>query len=358
MRFSALVLLAWMVAVLAFAPEAFSEDQEFYIRTRRTVAETTTPGVRARSMGGSYVALANGAESVGENPAGLGALTGKSLAGGVSFDWLDDGADNTTRTTVVGGGAMSLEKWLPEGGCNQSLGIMYRGNSTTGAGGVNMDDKQGQLTFAYGAHLLEDFLVGAAVTIFDGDWTANDAYSPYDRKYTGGEFRLGGIYRAADSLTVGGTLSYAAGSYRNNQTMNYYSYTPHSSGDLRRWNARGGVGYQLCDDTLLAGDVAYSWLKTDLPGLANEKQSDWTFSGGIENQVLPDLLALRGGLYYRTSSFSATGSYLHTLPSVSTSYWGFTAGAGLRVRSIDLGYSLDVNTQGDIGNLLSISSDW
>ncbi len=350
MRKSSTMLAAFFAASLVLSGIAYSMDSEFYVNTYRSVGTVSARGQRSAGMGRTGAGIADGVSSVAINPAGLGAFTGYGVEGGVGFDWLDDGVDSANQASFRLGGALSLEAWHPSGGMNQTVGGLVATESFSGAGGVDMKRSQTSITGAYGAHVMEDLVVGVSASLFDGSFKAGSSPVPFDRNFTGGEFKVGGIYRISDQMTAGGVLGFSTGSYNEKA---YYALD-HGSGNLNRWNLRGGVGYQLSDETLLAGDLWYDRMKTEISNWIDESDSAWGLSAGIEQQVLPDVLALRGGLYYEHNSYSSNGIYsmLDTGKDYGKSRVGFTAGAAVRV------YSLDVNTKGDIKNLLDISAEW
>lgn len=357
-KFGVILCLALSAAAFA-AGRASAMDKEFYVNTYRSIGTVNARGQRSAAMGRTGAGLADGAASLGVNPAGLGAFTGYAVEGGVGVDWLDDGVDNVTQTTFRLGGAVSLESWRPSGKPNQSLGAMLYTEHYSGAGDIDMKRNQTSVVGGYGIHLLDDLVAGASAALFDGDWKAPGNSLPFERSFTGGEFKVGAIYRASDQLTFGGVGGYSTGSY-NEKTLNH-RLGQSGSGNLNRWNIQAGVGYQLCDETLLAGDLWYDNLRTKAKtNWLDERNRAWGLSMGIEQHVLPDTLALRGGLYYDHTKYNSSGvvSLLDGGTDYSKGRFGFTAGAAVKLFSFDIGYSLDVNTRGDVKNLFDISAEW
>lgn len=349
--------LAVSVVALSFAASmaAAGQDPEFYVRTMRTVGTNRADGVRTAAMGGASTGIADGVASITENPGGLGAFTGKGVDVGLGFDWLDDGNDNADQTTFRLGGAMSLGEYLPAGAKNQAVGGYIGTQRYSGAAGVGMGRDETDFVLGYGVHLMDDLIGGVAVGLYDGSWSAGQAAVPFDRSYTGGEIRVGGIYRVEENLTVGAVAGYSIGSYRDRA-----AYAANADGNsLERWDLRVGAAYQMSDYTLLAGDLWYDHMKTDQKTIVAEKNNSWGLSVGVEQQVLPDILALRGGLYYERNSYSSDGSVRFVDGgSYSKGRFGFTAGAGLKFRCFDIGYALDVNSGGDIKNTLDLGAEW
>lgn len=353
------ILCSALFAAALAAGRSAAMDQEFYVNTYRGIGTVSARGQRSAGMGRTGAGLADGAASLGVNPAGLGAFTGYAVEGGLGVDWLDDGVDSTDQTAFQLGGAASLETWRPSGKPNQSVGALIRVESFSGAGGVGMERKQTGLAAGYGIHLLEDLVAGVSVALFDGDWKAPGNSVPFERSFTGGEFKVGGIYRVSDQMTVGGAAGYSTGSF-NEKALNV-GLGRAGSGDLNRWNLQAGVGYQLYDETLLAGDLWYDSLRTEASDWLDERNRAWGLSMGIEQQVLPDTLALRGGLYYDKTKYSSSGlvNLFGAAPGdFSKGRFGFTAGAAVKLYGFDIGYSLDVNTRGDVKNLLDVSAEW
>lgn len=359
---TALVLAA---AILPLA-SARGMDREFYVNTYRSIGVSPVQGKRSASMGKTGAGIADGVASININPAGLGAFTGYGVDAGIGYDWLDDGVDSANQTSFRLGGAVSIEAWRPSGRSNQTLGAMLYTQKFKDAGEVDMGRDQKGFTLGYGLHLAENLVAGASASLYDGDWSAKRTPAPFDRGFTGGEFKVGAIYRFSDKMTGGGVLGYSTGSYNE---KGQYAFG-NGSGSLNRWNVKTGVGYQIYDETLLAGDLWYDNMHTQVGNNNSgnvspleERNRAWGLSLGIEQQVIPDLLALRGGTYYDRTSYSASGPATSLLfPRESTDFgksrFGFTAGAAVKVFSFDIGYSLDINTKGDIKNLFDVSAEW
>jgi hypothetical protein len=280
----------------------------------------------------------------------------------LGHDLLDDGRDNVGDTTFKLGGVMSLEKYRPTGGSNQALGAMAQTKSYSGAFNSKMKREQTGLTLGYGLHALPDLVAGVSAGVWDGDWNAytrdgatNAKQDIIKRSFTGGEFKVGGIMRLDEGLSAGLTLGYSTGSFR--EKADYAALG--DKGNLHRWSARAGVAYQMCDETLLAADVWHDRMKTRVKGVFEEKNSAWGIGAGVEQRLLDDLLALRGGLYYDRTSFKADGAQQpFGINSFGKGRFGFTAGAAVRIYSLDIGYSLDVNSGGNVKNYLDISAEW
>lgn len=93
--------------------------------------------------------------------------------------------------------------------------------------------------------------------------------------------------------------------------------------------------------------------------MLRENDKSWGLSVGVEQLVVPDVMALRGGLYYDRTSYSGSGTVSFVDGnSYSKGRFGLTAGFGIKLYSFDLGYSLDVNSGGDVKNLLDFSAEW
>ena len=355
---------------LALLDPAMGMDKEFYVNTYRSIGVSPVQGQRAAAMGRTGAGIADGVASINNNPAGLGAFTGYGMDVGLGYDWLDDGITSTDQVSFRLGGAVSLEKWRPSGASNQTVGAQLYTQSYSGAGGVSMERAQAGFALGYGIHLMQDLVAGASAALYDGDWSAQGSPTPFDRGFTGGEFKVGGLYRFSDEFTGGIVGGYSVGSYNDKGA---YAQN-NGSGNLNRWNLKAGVGYQFCDTTLLAGDIWYDNMSTKVGGKGGhgsiqgvpaieERNRAWGVSAGVEQQVLPDVLALRGGMYYDRTSYSSAGSagramFLDGTSDFGKSRFGFTAGAAVKLFSFDIGYSLDVNTKGDINNLFDLSTEW
>ena len=355
----AICLAAAMLTILA-GGNAGAEDGEFYVNTYRSIGNINPHGIRSAAMGRAGRGLADGMNSLGVNPAALGAFQGTQFDASLGYDWLDDGYDDTGQVSFKIGGAVNLDRWQSMAGPNQAVGGLLYTQNFSGAGLQDMKRDQTALLAGYGIHLMDDLLAGVSVSLFSGKWKTSeqsDAATPYlDRKFIGGDFRVGGIYRVREETTIGGTLGYTTGSLKEKAA--YASGA--GSGSLDRYSIGVGVAHQYTDDTLLLGDLWYERLKSDVPGILRESNKAWGLSVGVEQRVIPDLLALRGGLYYDRTSYSGGGpiASIVGVPSYSKGRFGLTAGVGVKMYNFDVGYSLDVNSGGDVKNLLDVSAEW
>lgn len=349
-----LALLAWSGVVAA------SEEGEFYVNTMRSLGKVSPVGSRSAAMGAGGRGLADGVASLGVNPAALGAFQGTGFETGLGIDWLDDGNDNTNQVSFKIGGAANLDKWSKSCARNQAIGGLLETKNYSGAAGIGMKRDQTGVLFGYGVHLMDDLLAGVSVALYNGKWSADGPNSNgnfMDRKFNGGDFKVGGLYRIQDETTIGGTLGYATGSYKDRATQ--VQGGANSSGSLKRLSIGAGIAHQFSQETLVLGDIWYEKTDTDLPNALDETNKAWGLSVGVEQQVIPEVLALRGGLYYDKNSYSSSGTVKFVdNGSFSKGRFGVTAGAGVKLYNFDMGYSLDVNSGGTVKNTLDISTDW
>ena len=350
--------LALLCLTAAFS--AGAEDAgEFYVNTYRSIGSVSPRSMRSSTMGRAGRGLADGVNSMGVNPAGLGAFTGSGFDVSLGYDWLDDGYDDTDQVTFKLGGAVSLERWKPSGGPNQAIGALLHTQNYSGAANMGMKREQTGVMMAYGLHLMDDILAGVSVSLFDGEWRSdrigNDPLY-LDRSFLGGDFKLGGIYRFSEETTLGGTLGYATGSFKEKAAYAAGA----GSGSLDRYSIGVGVAHQYCDATMILGDIWYDRMKTDVPGVLKENNKSWGLSVGVEQQVIGDVMALRGGLYYDRTSYSGGNETVSFTggSGFSKGRFGITAGVGIKLYQFDIGYSLDVNSGGDVKNLLDLSAEW
>lgn len=356
-------LFVFIALAVTAAMPVWAEEGEFYVNTLRNLGKVSPGGTRTRAMGGGGRGLADGVASLGVNPAALGAFTGTAMDIGLGFDWLDDGHDNTDQVSFKIGGAVNLDRWTKTSNYNQSIGGLLYTENYSGAADVSMKRHQTSVLFGYGVHLLDNLLVGASVALYNGKWNSDIIRADEDplpelrlnRKFNGGDFKLGGLYRVQDETTIGGTLGYTTGSYKE-----LASYNTTGTGSLERFSIGAGVAHQYARETLLLGDIWYENLTADLPGTIRERTKSWGLSAGIEQQVIPEILALRGGIYYERVSYSGGNDTITFVNnnSFSKGRFGFTAGAGVRLYNFDLGYSLDVNSNGNVKNMVDFSTQW
>ena len=354
--------LAVLLALLVVLPVQ-AEEGEFYVNTYRSIGTVSPRGARSSAMGRTGRGLADGVSSLGVNPAALGAFTGTAYDINLGYDWLDDGYDDTDQVTFKLGGAVNLERWQQDHRPNQAIGGLIYTQNYSGAANQSMKRDQTSVLMGYGLHLMDDVLGGISVALFDGKWKSSpftddqgNTTANLDRSFVGGDFKVGALYRLRDETTVGGTIGYATGSFR--EKADYAAGA--GSGSLDRFSLGVGVAHQYCEDTLLLGDLWYDNLKTKVPGVLNERGKSWGLSVGVEQQVVPEVMALRGGLYYDRTSYSGGAPIADVIgtSSYSKGRFGVTAGVGVKLYNFDLGYSLDVNSGGDVKNLLDFSAEW
>ncbi|MDR0362238.1 MAG: hypothetical protein LBJ46_06075 [Planctomycetota bacterium] len=359
-RMRRIALVVAGAAAFAAGAARAGQDPEFYVNTYRSIGTLSGTGARGTAMGGTGAGLADGVNALAGNPAGLGAFTGYGVDMSLGYGLLDDGRDNVSDAAFKLGGAMSIERYRPTGGGNQALGALVQTRSYSGAYDAKMKREQTGLTLGYGLHVLPDLVAGVSSGVYDGDWTAHELDAAgvktdlIKRSFTGGEFKVGGIMRVDDGLTVGAVFGYSTGSYR--EKADYA--TLGDKGSLRRWNVRAGAAYRMCDETLLTADVWYDRMKTRVKGVFDEGNVAWGAGAGVEQRLLDDALALRGGVYYDRTSYRASGTRPFDFGSFGKGRFGFTAGAAVRIYSFDLGYSLDVDTGGNVENHFDISAEW
>lgn len=364
-------LLGFILALAALLPTtARGENGEFYVNTYRSIGTISPIGVRETAMGGTGVGLADGVASLGQNPAALGAFKGSAIDAALGFDWLVDDKDNTTQITFKLGGAMNIDRWSNCTSNNQAIGGLIYTEGFSGAGHTDMKRSQWGVLGGYGIHLLDNLLVGVSVAFFDGKWSATAWEAPphitvpaIDRKFIGGEFKVGGLYRIQDETTVGATVGFSTGSFKDRAV---YAESA-DSGTLQRYSLGVGIAHQLTDVTLLSGDIWYKRVQTNLPlinsqpSFLKEHDNSWGVAAGIEQQIICDVLALRGGMYYDHTSYGSEGT--GNPPFVPNGRYsrgrvGFTAGLGVKLYDWDMGYAMDVNTRGDVKNMLDVTKVW
>ncbi len=354
-----LLLLALGVSVKA------EDDGEFYVNTYRSVGTVSPQSIRSSSMGRAGRGLADGVNSLGINPAAMGAFKGTGFDVSVGYDWLDNGQDDTGQTTFKLGGAVSLDRWQSNAGPNQAIGALLNIEGFSDGGTRGMERDQTGVLMAYGLHLMDDLLAGVSVALYDGTWKsksgltdpAGAALAYMDRSFTGGDFKVGGIYRFSEETTLGGTLNYSTGSWK--EKGDYAAAVNAGSGDLTRYGLGAGIAHQYSDETLVLADIWFDRVKSDVPEALKEDAKSWGLSVGVEQEVIPEMMALRGGLYYDKTSYSSSGATtFFTGDSYSKGRFGITAGLGVKLYGWDFGYSLDINSGGDVKNLLDVSTEW
>lgn len=350
----AMTLLTLCLAA-ALCSSAGAGEEEFYVNTLRTLGSVEYKSLRGMAMGGTGRGLADGVASMGTNPAALGAMAGAEFDVAVGYDWLDDGSNDANQTTFRLGGAVNLERiYSGASGPNQAVGAQFFTQRYSKGADRNMKREQTAIQLAYGLHATDDIVAGVSLGIFDGKWKADQKadHLAMDRKFSGGDFKVGGIYRWSDDTTIGGTVRYTTGSLKEKA-----AWHNDGSGTLSRFGIGLGVAHQYTDTTLLMGDIWYERTTADLPSTLKETDKSWGLAVGIEQEVLPEIMVLRGGLYYDKSNYTSSGK-ARTCKNFSKGRAGLTAGVGFTLYDFKLGYSVDVNNRGDVKNLVDISTEW
>ena len=352
----AALALAALALGTALAQDPVGED-EYYIRTIAKIGDTRLPSARSRAMGSAWAALSNDGASVQENPAAVGAMDGRGFEGMLGFNQVDNGDDRKSETLYRVGGALSV---AGASGASQTVGMAFSRRSQDEAyttGGL----EQNAFTVAYGSSCGPDLLWGLALSGYNGEhsyhWTTDDR----DRTaWSGGELAAGVLYRMGDDFTLGATGGYGGGSARSHRADSAGLRT-HQSGTLNRYFLRGGLAWQLAPATLLAGDLGWSQNRMRFKARSgldarDTSVSEWDLGLGIEHALLPERLVARAGAGYHYTSYSPGGAAAgQRAPyGMNTHCLSFTAGLGARLGpAMDLGYTLDLRTNGDVGNYLS-----
>lgn len=332
-------------------------EEEYYIRTTAKIGNTHMPSVRSRGMGGAYTALSNGAASVNENPAALGAMQGRGVEAMVGYDKVDNGDDDSTEMALRVGAAFNLSPYVAAAG-NQTVAVAVSRRDLD-ASLATGEFTQDVFSLAYGSNFGADILWGVTLSAFDGDHKY--AYNLLDGvagdkdklEFSGGELAGGVLYRMGDDFTLGGTAYYGGGTARSHRSRTATTgVRDRKSGDLTLWGARAGAAWQIADATLLAADLGYRSTKIDIK-TRNQKTTEFEIAFGVEHALIPESIVARAGVNYHRIKLDGDAKdpeIQRVLKSTSEDYIGFTAGLGARIRAADLNYTLDVRTTGDIGN--------
>lgn len=247
-------------------------------------------GARAQGMGGAFVSLADGAEGLHWNPAGLTRATGHQVA--VSHvAWFDDVS------------FQSAAYALPLGGAGV-LGVSLQGGSLSwDNAGVSEGEPDGQASdfagsIAYARPLLSGIGVGGALKYISSE-LGPDAASTY-------AFDLGALYRISEDATVGAAVR----------------------------NAGPGLTFRDEDDSLplvLAVGGSYVWRGVTV-SVDVEKQNDLGAATRIGAEYSPArYFTLRGG------AVAGEDSALSSLTGGLGVSWGSAWGLDYAYRGSDLG---------------------
>ncbi len=359
------LLVAGWVALAQTAPAAAGEpahgasyikpgDDEFFTKASRALHESETISPRARAMGGSYAALANGASGVYENPAALGAQTDREAILDLGFTDVEGDGNSMDIVSINVGGAFNINArnphyWPRDNLGNHTWGVVYhRADVSLDSVDALEGDIQG-LTLAYGRSFRGGrFFGGLALDYTRGDITSDSAFT---RIWDRWAIRAGGIVRPFEPLALGATLELAGLSGgRDDRPFD----TPNKS---TAWAFRTGASYEASEMLLLVGDISYRKLQQEQRevGLQREEHSIWRYSAGLEASLVPDTFALRGGLYYLQDSFNVENLLMDdTVEEVV----GVTLGGSYYYEGFDIGYTLDADFDGDLSHLFRLEYDW
>jgi hypothetical protein len=328
--------------------------EEFYTKASRALHENRTVSPRARAMGGSYAALANGASGVVENPAALGAQTDREAILDLGFTDVEGDGESMDIVSINVGGAFNINArnphyWPRDNVGNHTWGVVYhRADVTVSSTDTVEGDIQG-ITLAYGRSFRGGrYFGGLAFDYTRGDITGDDFFT---RIWDRWSVRAGGIVRPVERLALGAVIELGGLSGgRDDRPFD----TPSKS---TAWEFRSGASYEVSDMLLLVGDIGYRKIQQEQRegGLQLEEHSIWRYSAGLEASVVPDTLALRGGLYYLHDSFNVENLLMgDTVDDVV----GVTAGGSYYLDGFDFGYTLDADFDGDWSHLFRIEYDW
>lgn len=268
--------------------------------------EMERPGARPSGLGGAFCALADDADALNYNPAGLARIFSTTF----SFNYvkllsgLDDGALADSRIACLQPlgrtGTMGIS-WYQRG-----LADLYQENLVTLAYGFPLDGKGG-------------FLFGGALKIMhqaylDAEATGQNPYFNYDTSVMGYGFDLGGIIRITDHLSAGLSLL----------NLNQPDLALFASADSKvPLQVRMGGAFQ---QDKYAGVLEYLW-----------RGEDFRFSAGGEVWWFERLLGTRLGISLGDRSMSE-----------------LTAGLSFRRQAGAWGWQIDyafINPVGDFAGL-------
>lgn len=347
--------IAVVVAVLAlYATFSYAASDKYTIRFNRRLFEQSSMSTRARGLGHSYAALSNGAAGVLENPAGLGAMVTRETLMEMGFDTVDEGGDEAAVFEFHAGGAINLNAasphfWPRDNLGNHTVGAFLRYNSLEAE---RNDDEEATFTgivLAYGRSYRGGRHFGGISLSYNEGGHENDGLT-IDEVNQRWEFKVGGITRPYDHLALGATFSYGRGSISDE------SFITHNNGEVRSWELRVGGAYQLTDETLLVADITRQSLDVDFStDTIYHEHKLWKLSGGLERVVIPSKLTLRGGLYLTHNNYDGKG--LNTDSQIDD-YFGITGGGSYFIDKVELGWTLDLRTTGEVGNYFKVGLEW
>ncbi len=353
-----LALIAGLLALSPLAAAAADADQKdsekFDVRMHRQIYTQKSMSARARGLGGSYAALANGAAGVFENPAGLGAQTNRQGLFEISFDEIASGGRDAEIVNLLVGGAINLNAtaphyWPREHIGNHTFGLMIRHTNIEVSGRDGLESDLTAFTVAYGRSFRGGAMFGGVSFSFGmGEYADDDRLIDQDPKVW--EFKVGAIVRPTQELSVGATLSLGRNTFKEHGRL------VQAKGHGYEFELRGGVAYEVDERTLVVGDIMHGTLENYMRGVsANNEHTLWKFSGGLERIVIPERVTVRGGLYYFLDSFDGRNTFSERLVD---DWFGFTGGVSYYKDLFEFGYTLDIRTSGEVLHYFKVQIDW
>ncbi len=338
---------AWLLPMLIGGGFAAGSDSDYYnIRTSRAFIDQSTVSTRSRALGGSYAALNDGAASTYENPAGLGAMSGHQTSVDLGLGGYSVGGDDVRQVELNLGGAFNLNSLAPEYYPRETYGNHTLGVAVTHRD-LDWDDNRDlradvtALTLAYGRSFAggQNF-AGLAL-----------AYEYADKRDTGSiesdwyrwQVKFGGIFRPTRELALGALVDFGVGRIKDTRPQN------NAEGNSWHSEVRVGASYELCGGTYLVGDISLRKVEVseEEPPDQVQKHDIWTFSAGLEKNLIPQRLTGRVGGYYVNDSFDGRGL---NWDNITDDYWGLAGGVSYYKDEFDLGYTLDLRLTGEVAN--------
>jgi hypothetical protein len=340
--------------ILCAATQASEEDEDYYIRIHRTTFGGGAISPRARGLGGAYVALANGASAIYENPAALGAQTNREAVFDLGYDEIDSADNHASLITLNAGGSFNINMCAPEYWPRDTMGN-HTGGAIIRNSRIEMSDSGGQevssdgAVLAYGRSFYGGRVFGGLSLAYDDIQNANDNLT-VNTNMERWEMKAGWIYRPSRQMAVGGTLTYAWGDISRKAAG-----ADPDAGDLKDLRLRWGAAYQISRESLLVGDIEHGSIETTYRGSIQEEHSLWKISSGVEHVVIRNVLTLRGGGYYLTDNFTARNSLSR---SQVDEYFGFAGGVSYFRDALELSYNLDIRLTGEVGHFIRLGYQW
>lgn len=332
-----------------------ADENDYRLRIGEKMLTPYSVSPRATGMGGSYVAINDGAHGSYQNPASLAGIQADEGFTNFGIESINESSKSGTVLSVNMGGALHLnsmrkEYYQQRDVGNQAIGMRY----SYVHGGYNAFNDLSQsgnlVNLGFGRSFIYDrVLAGVSLGYHTTRITDNNLFEMDITRY---EVRSGTIVRITEAFALGGVFSFGNGG------IEPLYLDINGKGDVSHLELRGGGSLQLNERLMVTSDMSLRQLemvekKTAPQDPKSELHEIIEWSVGGEGIVIPELLTARGGFYVGNDAWDTVA-----MPEYGNSrnkgYAGIAWGLSYYHDNWGLDYGLQLETTGDTNHSVSL----